>query len=182
MADLAASSVLLILSAPSHTFSAQPSLPPSLARVPPSLSLISLITRSVGSQPSPRPRCLVLLHMPVRPLRLDGVHFSAAILVGSSIPLVQIFSVTLEHHFLLDFPFIDVVDSEPAIISMNSLVSGVQALSPFELSSPSQSHAQAPSPLLLDQHDWERSLGWGSRLVEPYQLCTAALPMVELLT
>lgn len=165
--DFAALSLLPITSTPSCIFSDQTPLPSSLARMPPSLSLISPATRPVGSQSSARRGRPVSLHLPVRPSHTAGLPFSSVSFVTSSLPLEPPPSAPIELFTFVNHPSVNIMGPESATISIDFITLDVQSLScpPIESAARVVGNDLPSSP---DRHEWEWPPEWESHPGEPY--------------
>lgn len=96
LSDVAASSILLISSTPSHVSSDQTPLPLFFPRMPPHPSFIPPMPRPAGSQASARRGRSVLPRLPVRHPHSVGLSFSSAALMAFFQPLVPLSSAFIE--------------------------------------------------------------------------------------
>lgn len=149
------------------------SLPPSLAILLLNPSLISPTTRPLSSQPFAQRGRSVLLRHPVRAPQSVNPPSNSVPLVVSSQQLVPLSSTPIELP-----PVVNLLEPEEASISKDSITLDVQSLR----SSSVQFFARIVIANDLrnppDLHDWKWPPGWESRLSEPYQLGTAAPPMI----
>lgn len=132
----------------------------------------------MGFQPSSRRGHPVLFRISVRPLRYVRHPSSAVSLVAASVFLVSFSSAPLELSLLVDYPSAGVVEPESAAVPIDSITSDVQPQPHPVLSSFSQDHFHALSPILPDILSREWPPGWKRRLCEPYQLGNETQPII----